>query len=813
MSAPSIHITFLGGASHIGASSALVQVGENRLLIDCGVRFRQGDALPDFDALAGGKLAAVLVTHAHSDHSGALPVLHEAYPGTPIYATPPTIDLVTILQRDALKLMSIAAECEGEVPLYSRAQVEAMLSAMVPVQHGSSITIGDIEVTYLPASHILGASMIHLATAAGHVLFTGDYSVSAQLTVPAFPRPALPVDLLVTESTYGNRMHASRSAAENRLVERVRLTLEGGGRVLIPAFAIGRAQEVLLILKRALRRGALPEVPVFVDGMVRPVCDVYTRHERYVSRTLSREIKRERHPFFGSSIQPVSSPDQRNKVLQTSPCVIVASSGMLAGGPSAFYAAELAGSERDAILITGYQDEESPGKALISLAERQGPREMLLGGKRVDVRCALETYGLSAHADRMQMAGLVESLNPRTVILVHGDGEARQALATALSRHEVILASEGRLVGRTYPRRRTAAVRQDVAALPESPEAAAAMLPSDGRPLPLTRIAEAWFGRRVDLHTRQRLAERLEELGVARRDDSRRELLWAEAGVVPGAAERALEDELKAANPKGRLLELCMRQRLEPPAVDVTEVGSKCRIEMTLDVAGERIASGRHEAGSRKLAEQLAARALLDEIGRRSQVEDFIQVCEEEEARLKALNPKGRLLEFCMQRRLPPPGSEVRAVPSAWVAQASGRGPSGEMIVSRLYRAGSSKGAEQAAAADLLENLIAEESRAEGRRADVSKTGQPVREARAELNHLRQRGCIADFGYEIVARDGPSHSPIFVMRAWALLPDGTRLDSAPVDAPTRKEAERDAASRLLDLVKAGSFPGEARGDA
>ena len=366
-----ISITFLGGAGSIGASSALVEAGGVRLLVDCGVRLNSSDRLPDLSALSGGGLDAVLVTHAHTDHTGALPVVHEAFPAAPVYATPPTAELTGILFRDALRLMA-GPEREDELPLYGAAQVESLGRAIVPVPFDSPVRIGEVEATWWPASHILGAAMVHLATPAGSVLFTGDYSSGAQLTVPALVRPARRVDLVVSEATYGERLHEDRRVAEARLVARVRGVLERGGRVLIPAFAIGRAQEVLLILRRALRRKELPSVPVHVDGMVRSVCGVYRRHEAYASMRLAREARRSGEPFYGDGVAPVSSPGERAGILSGDPCVVVASSGMLAGGASAEYARAMAGCERDAILLTGYQDEESPGRALLDLAAGPG---------------------------------------------------------------------------------------------------------------------------------------------------------------------------------------------------------------------------------------------------------------------------------------------------------------------------------------------------------------------------------------------------------------------------------------------------------
>ena len=251
-------------------------------------------------------------------------------------ATPPTIDLVAILLQDALRLMN-GPERESELPLYSERQVEQLLAAFVPVKYHQSMRIKDVEVRWLPAAHILGAAMIQLKTPAGTVLFTGDYSISAQHTVPALGRPDFQADMVISEATYGERLHEDRKAAEERLLSQIREVVARGGRVLIPAFAVGRAQEVLLILKHAQRNGTLPEVPVFVDGMVRAVCAVYGKHGAYVSRQLVHEIQRSPHAFYTDTIQPVTRPEDRKRVLATSPGIIVASSGMLAGGPSLAY--------------------------------------------------------------------------------------------------------------------------------------------------------------------------------------------------------------------------------------------------------------------------------------------------------------------------------------------------------------------------------------------------------------------------------------------------------------------------------------------
>lgn len=839
-------ITFLGGAGEIGASCALLEVADTTLLIDCGIRFKAGHALPDLGLLGEKRPDAIVLTHAHTDHSGGLPVVADAFAGTPVLATPPSCDLAMILIRDALKLMGTVDQ-EGDVPLYSRRQVESLVQALVPTPVEQTVAIKDVRLTFIPAGHILGAAMAHLETPAGNILFSGDYSVSPQLTVPALTRPWFPVDLVISEATYGNRLHEDRSAAERRLIGQVGEVLANEGRVLIPAFAIGRAQEVLLILKRALRRQELPAVPVFVDGMVRSVCNVYSRYERYASRLLTHAIRRDPHPFYVDTIRPVQSPEDRKRVLEAGPCVIVASSGMLNGGASTFYAGELASHERDAILITGYQDEESPGRALLELAGRSadaGPRQLELAGRTVDVRCRFDKYGLSAHADRLQMIGLLEALRPRAVVLVHGDGEAKQSLARGLSCRDVVLAENGLILKRGYRRRQMAATATtphttadamtdatppemaDTRGLPADVAAARDLLgPPGSVPLRAREVAEAWFGRRVRGELVQRLASRLEELGVVRRDDARRSLLWVltpeDSPVLEEEAE--LAGQLKQENPKGRLLELCQRLRCAPPEAHFEVDGAfhVCRLSMSL---GDRVFECEPQrAATMKTAEQLAARALLAILQDALCNEEAIAVGDEEATQLREANPKGALLEFCARRHLVVPDVEQRAIPGGHIARyrlqvATGGSPG---IDTPWFRAATAMTAQQACASSLLEQLRAQEvagvdlaarfadSKLATAVAADSSDQEPAAapatvDRRPLLNQLRQVGLLRDFGYDQLACEGPPHAPVFVVEAWAVTEDGERVTVPPAKASSKKEAQLQAAVSLVaELVELG----------
>lgn len=426
-------IRFLGGASEVGASCTLVEVAGKRILVDAGVRMGEGDPLPDLTALQeGGPIDLVLLTHAHTDHIGALPLVHLAYPKVLVLTTAPSLALMRILLQDALKIMEMRWGAERELPLYPEHAVEGLLRRVELVAPCEAVPLldGQVKATWTPSGHVLGACSILLETPEGRLFFTGDYSIDRQKTVEGMLLPQGAVQAVITEATYGNRIHTNRKAEEERLASSVAAVVAQGGKVLIPAFALGRAQEALLILLEAQRKGRIPRFPIYVDGMVRSVCSVYASFPEFLAAPLRKQVQTSGNPFFGEGLAQAVLPTQREQLVKGEPCVFISSSGMLTGGPSCFYAQALAGEEKNAIFITGYQDEESPGRRLLDLAE-QKERVLRLQGQTVTVACRVEKYNLSAHADCAQMLGVLERLRPQDVYLVHGDEEARAALAAA----------------------------------------------------------------------------------------------------------------------------------------------------------------------------------------------------------------------------------------------------------------------------------------------------------------------------------------------------------------------------------------------
>ncbi|NMB11694.1 MAG: MBL fold metallo-hydrolase [Firmicutes bacterium] len=438
-----MRIEFLGGSSEVGASCTLYQSDGTNILIDAGIRMGSeaatglpGDALPDLARISDvGHLDAILVTHAHMDHIGALPLVHQAFPRTPIYATAPTVELMQVLLADALRIMAVKAEQEAEIPLYDPATVGSMFARIQPVHFGQ----GTIELpsrtklSFHPAGHILGAALVEIQGQESNLLVSGDFSVTDQRTVAGMVLPRTKPDVLITESTYGNRLHSNRAAEERRLIEAIAATIGRGGSVLIPAFALGRSQEVLLCLDHYQAQGLLPKVPIWVDGLVRSICRVYASFPEYLMPHLRKRVEQDGTSLFWrkANIQPVARGADREKILKRGPCIIVSSSGMLAGGPSQYYAFHMASDPRNAILLTGYQDEESPGRKILELAEKGGGY-FSYEGKSVEVICEIAKYGLSAHADAAEIAAFTRALAPQIAVLVHGEYEARESLSTRL---------------------------------------------------------------------------------------------------------------------------------------------------------------------------------------------------------------------------------------------------------------------------------------------------------------------------------------------------------------------------------------------
>lgn len=472
-------VSVLGGGNEVGASCLHIEIAGTKLLIDAGMRMHGDHPLPALGMLEDlGAPDVVLVTHAHADHIGALPIVHALYPNCPIYATPPTVDLMKIMMTDSYKILEQRSKEANTLPPYTDKQVDSLLQSLLLFPANGELTIGQVKIKSYRAGHILGAVMFLIEGDGEKLFVTGDLSFKAGRTINgAEVLHDIQPDVLIMESTYGNRTHTDRNTEETRLAMDVSEVVANGGFALVPAFALGRAQEILLILQDYMDKGLIPEFPIYVDGLVTPISKVYKQYPHFLKGPVAYRIKNNGDVFLTEGRCKAVHPKEREGILQGKPGCIVASSGMLIGGASSWYAQKLVTNEKNAIFITGYQDEESPGKKLLNIADGL-ETQIELNGVNYPVNCQVGKYGLSAHADASEMNRFVQALQPTYTLLVHGDDGAREQLSNVLdSKYHPILVENGEvypfekrssgkgIVGKRYQSQEDATLKNKIGSL------------------------------------------------------------------------------------------------------------------------------------------------------------------------------------------------------------------------------------------------------------------------------------------------------------------------------------------------------------
>ena len=439
-----VRITALGGVQEVGRSAFLLQTRESNVLLDCGVNpgsSRPFEAFPRFDnpAFELESLDAVVISHSHLDHCGLVPFLYKYGYDGPVYCSAPTSNLMTLLQLDYLDV----AGKQGTTPFYDQKDVRECVLHTLPLRYGVVTDIApDVRLTLHNAGHILGSSMVHLHVGEGlhNVVYTGDYKYSRTMLLEAatteFPR----VETVITESTYGgpDDVMPSRVEAEERLTSIVNQTLERKGKVLIPVPAVGRAQEIMLILDGYMKRGLMKEVPVFIEGMISEATAIHTAFPEYLGREVRNSILHDGiNPFQSDYFTIVEHPSVRQEIIEGQPCIIMATSGMLEGGPVIEYFKSLADNENNTIVFVSYQIEGTMGRRV-----QKGLNEVMLmtaEGKMdvVKVRLRVDSIeGFSGHSDRRQIFNYVTHLRPKPerVVVCHGERVKCLSMANFIER-------------------------------------------------------------------------------------------------------------------------------------------------------------------------------------------------------------------------------------------------------------------------------------------------------------------------------------------------------------------------------------------
>jgi KH/beta-lactamase-domain protein len=434
-----IRLTALGGFQEVGRSAILVQTRESNVLLDCGINPGANnpvDAFPRLDApqFSVDTLDAVVISHSHLDHCAVLPFLFKYGYDGPVYCSAPTSSLMTLLQLDYLDVMSK----QGVMAPYDQKDVRETVLHTIPLRFGVVTDIApDIRLTLHNAGHILGSSIVHLHIGEGlhNLVYTGDYKFSKTMllepAVTQFPR----VETIITESTYGalQDIMPSRIEAEEKLASIVNQTFEKGGKVLIPVPAVGRAQEIMLILDGYMRRGAIKEAPVFIEGMISEATAITTAYPEYLERDVRNSILHEGiNPFQSDYFTIVEHPSARQEIMEGEPCIIIATSGMLEGGPVIEYFKRLAPDERNTIIFVSYQIEGTLGRrvqkglAETPIMNSEGKIEILKVNLQVE-----SIEGFSGHSDRRQIVNFIRRVAPKLERIIVCHGERAKCLSMA----------------------------------------------------------------------------------------------------------------------------------------------------------------------------------------------------------------------------------------------------------------------------------------------------------------------------------------------------------------------------------------------
>lgn len=445
-----VKVTGLGGFREVGRSAILVETRESKILLDLGLNTGAIDdpnkAYPflEIDSLKLEELDGVVVTHAHLDHVGLVPILYKYGYRGPVYVTKPTRELMIVMLKD---LIDVTRRSGRYIP-FSEKDISTMLLHTITVDYDEVTDVApDIKLTMYNAGHILGSAIVHLHIGMGlhNIVYTGDFKYSETRLLnkanTMFPR----VETLIMEGTYGATLQESRIQAEQQLIDIVKRTSERNGVVLIPVFAVGRGQEIMLILNEAMKNGKIPRMNIYVEGLVNEVTAIHTQYPEYLNKSLREAIYNGENPFTSEWLKPIETGIARPDIIEDKPSIIIATSGMLTGGPAVDYLRLLASDERNSLVFVGYQAEGTLGRKI-----KDGAREitMVVENKVEAIPIKLEVYsieGFSGHSDQRELLEYARDISPRPkkILLNHGEPTALSTLATLL-RSDKELKSKGR---------------------------------------------------------------------------------------------------------------------------------------------------------------------------------------------------------------------------------------------------------------------------------------------------------------------------------------------------------------------------------
>jgi len=392
-------LTFLGGAKEVGRSAILLDINGRKILLDYGVMLNNE---PSFPAYVPAKdINLIALSHAHLDHSGAIPLFF-TYGKTKLISTSLTFETSRILFQDFIKL-------SGYYLPYEYLEVHHMLKEGKKIFYDEVFSNKDFELVFIEAGHIPGSGQI-IINSNKRILYTGDFSTIESRLLKGAKIESKDLDAVIIEATYANEDHENRKELERRFVQEITEIVEEKGRVLIPAFSVGRAQEILCILAAYNFN-----YPIALDGMAIKVLEMYLRNKEYIKDF--HLLKK-----AANIVDFITGKKKRRKVLER-PGVIVSPAGMLKGGPAAFYAEKIAENKRDAIFLVSFQIKNTPGAILLEEGK------YLINGKEKKVKAKVKQFKFSSHCGRKELHNFLKKLDTKTkVFIVHGEKENCLAL-------------------------------------------------------------------------------------------------------------------------------------------------------------------------------------------------------------------------------------------------------------------------------------------------------------------------------------------------------------------------------------------------
>jgi len=448
-----MRIKFCGGAKTVTGSQVLLSVNGARLLLECGLF--QGRRQESYErnlnfSFDPSSVQALLLTHAHMDHSGNIPnLVKKGFCGT-IYATPATVDLCTIMLRDSAYLQQRDIEWvnkvrlrKGETPLepiYTAADAEAAMDRFTGVDYEQVFSpVKGVEATFIEGGHILGSASIRLEIRENGRLFCMGFSGDIgrpEMPLIHDPNKLRDIDALIMESTYGDRRHTHYPDVEGHLAQLITETAKAGGKVIIPAFALGRTQLLIYIFHKLYNENRIPDIPIFIDSpLACSATEVFRKYPQYFDRATQRIFlhdSRDSDPFLFNRLKYIADVEESKKLNSLSyPHVIISASGMAEGGRILHHLRNGVGSHRNLLLFVGYAAKDTLARKIMD-----GERTVKILGEEHVIKCRVEVIdSFSAHADRRELLEYVDINDParlKRIFLMHGEPEQAESLKNAL---------------------------------------------------------------------------------------------------------------------------------------------------------------------------------------------------------------------------------------------------------------------------------------------------------------------------------------------------------------------------------------------